>query len=147
MMKEGQGRRIARWLLMAFYAAAGVGHLLFTPAMTRIVPPFVPWPQAVVIATGLLELAGVIGLAAPRWRRAAGWAFAAYALCVWPANLNHAMLDLTSGTGLPLAYHAPRLLLQPLIIWWALWASGAVSASTGTTKQGLAAARIRADRD
>ena len=79
-----------------------------------------------VIATGLLELAGVIGLATPRWRRAAGWAFAAYALCVWPANMRHAMLDLSSGTGLPLAYHAPRLLLQPLIIWWALWASGAV---------------------
>jgi hypothetical protein len=40
--------------------------------------------------------------------------------------MHHAMLDLSHGTGLPLAYHGPRLLLQPLIIWWALWASGAV---------------------
>jgi uncharacterized membrane protein len=110
---------------MAFYGLAGTAHLLATEAMVRIVPPFVPFARAVVIATGLLELAGVIGLATPRWRRAAGWAFAAYALFVWPANIQHAMLDLGSGTGLPLAYHGPRLVLQPLIIWWALWASGA----------------------
>ena len=123
---ERWGRRIARWVLMAFYGIAGVAHLLATDAMVRIVPPFVPFARAVVIVTGLLELAGVVALATPRWRRAAGWALAAYALCVWPANMRHAMLDLSSDRGLPIAYHAPRLLLQPLIIWWALWASGAV---------------------
>lgn len=124
---EDTGRRIARWALMLFYALGGIGHLVFTDSMVRIVPPFVPMAHLVVIATGLCELAGVAALATPRWRRAAGWAFAAYALCVWPANMRHAALDLSSGTGLPLAYHAPRLLLQPLIIWWALWASGAIS--------------------
>ncbi|WBH16674.1 DoxX family protein [Sphingomonas radiodurans] len=125
MANESWGRRIARWVLMACYAVAGVGHLVLTDAMVRIVPPMVPFARAVVIVTGLCELAGVIALSTSRWRRAAGWALAAYALCVWPANMYHAVLDLSSGTGLPLAYHAPRLLLQPLIIWWALWASGA----------------------
>ena len=94
--------------------------------MARIVPDWVPYPRAVVIATGLCELAGVVGLMTPRWRGAAGWALAAYALCVWPANVKHAIHDLGTGTGLPIWYHGPRLLLQPLIIWWALWASGAV---------------------
>ena len=124
---EPSWRRRARWLLMIFYALGGVGHLVFADAMAKIVPPQVPAPYAVVIVTGLLELVGVAALASVRWRRAAGWGFAAYALCVWPANMRHAALDLASGTGLPLAYHAPRLLFQPLIIWWALWASGAVS--------------------
>jgi len=122
---EGQGRRIARWALAAFYGLGGVGHLVFTDAMVRIVPPLVPAPRAVVIVTGVLELIAAVALASPQWRRAAGYGLAAYALCVWPANMRHAMLDLTTGTGLPLAYHGPRLLLQPLIIWWALWASGA----------------------
>ena len=126
MDEESGARRVARWFLMAFYLIAGIGHLVFTDAMVRIVPSFVPAPRLVVLATGLAELAGVIGLAIPRWRRAAGWAFAAYALCVWPANVQHAVMDLSNGTGLPIGYHAPRLLLQPLIIWWALWASGAV---------------------
>ncbi|WP_375393815.1 DoxX family protein [uncultured Sphingomonas sp.] len=120
-------RTIARWLLASFYAVAGVGHLLATDAMVRIVPDWVPFPQAVVIATGVCELAGVVALLTPRWRRTAGWAFAAYAVCVYPANVKHAIHDLGTGTGLPIWYHAPRLLLQPLIVWWALWASGAVT--------------------
>jgi len=113
-------------LLVAFYAVAGAGHLYFTEAMVRIVPAWVPQPRAVVIATGLCELAGAAALLSVRLRRAAGWGFAAYALCVWPANVQHAIIDLSRGTGLPLWYHAPRLALQPLIIWWALWASAAV---------------------
>ncbi|ONF97653.1 DoxX family protein [Sphingomonas jeddahensis] len=126
IVMEGRWRQTARWLLILFYALGGVGHLVFADAMARIVPSQVPAPHAVVIVTGVLELIGVAALASVRWRRAAGYAFAAYALCVWPANMRHAALDLASGTGLPLAYHAPRLLLQPLIIWWSLWASGAI---------------------
>ena len=72
---------------------------------------------------------GAAALVTHRWRRAAGWALAAYALCVWPANAHHAIIDLSRGTGLPIWYHAPRLALQPAIIWWALWASGAVRVS------------------
>ncbi|KQT32427.1 hypothetical protein ASG29_11620 [Sphingomonas sp. Leaf412] len=123
---DSTGRRIARAFLIAFYAVAGVAHLIVTDAMVRIVPPPVPFPRAVVIATGLCEIAGAIALLSPRWRVAAGRALALYALCVWPANMWHAVLDLRGGTGLPLAYHAPRLMVQPLVIWWALWASGAV---------------------
>nr|WP_245842000.1 MULTISPECIES: hypothetical protein [Sphingomonas] len=116
-------------MLIAFYALAGVAHLVVTDAMVRIVPAWVPMPRAVVIATGLCELAGAAALVTRRWRRAAGWALAAYALCVWPANVHHAIIDLSRGTGLPIWYHAPRLALQPAIIWWALWASGAVRLS------------------
>ncbi|WP_339347921.1 hypothetical protein [uncultured Sphingomonas sp.] len=116
-------------LLIAFYGLAGVAHLVVTDAMVRIVPAWVPMPHAVVIATGLCELAGAAALVTHRWRRAAGWALAAYALCVWPANAHHAIIDLSRGTGLPIWYHAPRLALQPAIIWWALWASGAVRVS------------------
>lgn len=119
------GRTIARWLLIAFYGIAGVAHLIVTDAMTAIVPRWVPYPHAIVLLTGVCELAGALGLMTGRWRVAAGWALSAYALCVWPANVQHAMLDLGTDTGLPIWYHAPRLALQPAIIWWALWASGA----------------------
>lgn len=125
-MSETRPRRVGRWLLVLFYALAGIGHLYFVDAVIRIVPRGVPEPRFVVIATGVCELVGAAALLTVRWRRAAGWALALYALCVWPANVQHAVQDLSSGTGLPIWYHAPRLALQPLIIWWALWASGAV---------------------
>ena len=87
-------------------------------------------PGTTIALTGLAELAGAVALVQP-WngtlRKAAGWGLAGYALCVWPANVNHMLLDLARPNGgWGLAYHVPRLALQPLLIWAALWASGAI---------------------
>ncbi len=120
---EPKARTIARWLLIAFYGVAGVAHLVSTAAMVRILPAWVPNPHLVVILTGVCELAGAVGLMTTRFRRAAGWALAAYAVCVYPANVQHAIIDLSHGTGVGIGYHVPRLLLQPVLVWWALWAT------------------------
>lgn len=116
-----------RWLLALFYAAAGVIHLVNPPPFLTITPPWVPLPEAVVALTGLAELAGAAGLLQP-WsaplRRAAGWGLAAYALCVWPANVQHMLIDLARPDhGLGLVYHIPRLAFQPVLIWLAWWVS------------------------
>lgn len=116
-----------RWLLALFYAAAGVIHLLNPGPFLAIMPPWVPMPEAVVALTGLAELAGAVGLLQP-WslplRRAAGWGLAAYALCVWPANVQHMLIDLARPDhGLGLGYHVPRLAFQPVLIWLAWWVS------------------------
>ncbi len=93
-------------------------------------PGFVPQPELIVTLTGLAELAGAAALIQPwsrRLRRVGGAGLALYALCVWPANIKHLMLDMaqTDG-GLGLAYHIPRMIAQPVIIWLALWASGCI---------------------
>ncbi|HEY0270744.1 MAG TPA: DoxX family protein [Sphingomonas sp.] len=107
---------------MAAYFAAGLLHLLRPAPFIHIVPDWVPWPRATVLFTGLCEIAGVLGLAFRRTRRLAGTMLALYAICVFPANIVHARQDLTSGHGLGWSYHLPRLLAQPLIVWWALFA-------------------------
>lgn len=118
-------RRIARLLLALFYAAAGIVHLLLPHPFIAITPPWVPAAGTIVALTGVAEIAGAAGLLQGRWpaiRRAAGWGLAAYAFCVWPANVQHMLLDLARPDGgLGLAYHVPRLAAQPLIVWWALW--------------------------
>jgi uncharacterized membrane protein len=54
-------------------------------------------------------------------------ALAAYALCVWPANFQHMMLDMARADhGLGLWYHLPRLAAQPLLIWLAVWVGEAI---------------------
>lgn len=120
-------RIVLRWLLAALYALAGVIHLINPAPFLTIMPPFVPAPLAVVLLTGVAEILGAIGLVQPfsrPLRRAAGWGLALYALCVWPANINHFILDMARDDGgLGLAYHVPRMFAQPLVIWLAVWVS------------------------
>lgn len=122
-------RSVARILLALFYAAAGIIHLVLPHPFVAIVPPFVPAAALIVALTGVAEILGAIGLVQTCWpalRRAAGWGLAAYALCVWPANVQHMLLDMARPDhGLGLAYHVPRLAAQPLLIWLALWAGEA----------------------
>ena len=112
-----------RWVLAAFFGAAGIAHLLAPVALLAITPAWVPYPREVIFVTGLLELAGGVALMS-RWRQAAGIAFAAYAVCVWPANFKHALEGTdVAGLGLSWWYHGPRLALQPVIVWASLFAS------------------------
>ena len=117
-------------MLALIYAAAGTLHIATPGPFIGIVPAWVPMPGAVVMLTGFCELAGAAGLLQPfsaNLRKAAGWGLAAYAFCVWPANVHHMLIDMARPDhGLGLGYHIPRLAAQPLIIWWALWASSAI---------------------
>lgn len=122
-----RSRTIARYVLAALYALAGIAHLARPAGFVTITPDWVPLPGLVVALTGIAELAGAIGLMTPPLRRAAGIGLALYALCVWPANINHALNDIPlGGAHLSWWYHGPRLALQPVIIWWALWASAVI---------------------
>lgn len=116
-----------RIVLAAFYLAAGVLHLRAPGGFLRIMPPGVPFPEAVVAFTGACEIAGAVGLLIPRTRRLAGIMLALYALCVWPANAYHALAQVHVPP-LPDSwwYHGPRLAFQPVLIWAALYAGGAV---------------------
>lgn len=111
-------------VLAAFYLGAGILHLRSPQGFISIVPSFVPWPTQVVWLTGVAEIAGAIGLMIPRLQKAAGIGLALYAICVFPANINHALNQIDVG-GLPNSwwYHAPRFVLQPILVWLALFCS------------------------
>ena len=125
MLRPLSNRVWMRWLLAIFYFAAGIVHLRSPDAFLPIMPLWVPEPRFVVLATGLCELAGAVGLQVPGWRRAAGIGLALYAVCVFPANIRHAMegIDI-AGLHQTWSYHAPRLALQPVLVWWALFCAG-----------------------
>jgi uncharacterized membrane protein len=108
--------------MVVLYLVAGIVHIKSPDAFLPIVPDWVPSPRNVVLVTGLCEIAGAIGLCLPPFRRLAGLALALYAVCVFPANIKHA-LDHVQVAGIPDSwwYHAPRLALQPILVWWALF--------------------------
>lgn len=121
-------RTVLRLVLGAAYLLAGVAHLRSPGVFLSITPGWVPWPEFVIAATGVAEIVGAVALVGvKRLRRAAGIGLALYAVCVYPANVKHA-LDAVAATG-PGAwwpYHAPRLAFQPVFVWWALFAGGVI---------------------
>ena len=121
-------RTALRWLLAAFYAYAGYKHIADPKPFLQIMPGAVPYPGAVVFWTGVAELLGAAALAQPfsrELRKAGGIGLALYALCVWPANVNHMLMDMAKPDGgWGMGYHVPRMLAQPIIIWLALWTGG-----------------------
>ena len=115
-------RTALRWALAAIYLVAGSFHLRATAAFVSIVPDWVPYPYATVLATGCCEIVGAAALVTVRLRRLAGIMLALYAVCVYPANIKHALDGIAiGGTQLGWGYHAPRLAFQPVLVWWALF--------------------------
>ena len=134
-------RLVLRLLLGVAYFAAGVAHLRAPGPFVSITPAWVPMPEAVIAATGLAEILGATALVAVRpLRRTAAICLALYAVCVYPANIKHAMDAISAhGMGAWWPYHAPRLAFQPVIVWWALFAGGVTAWPFGR-KMGDAAA-------
>jgi uncharacterized membrane protein len=111
-----------RVILAIFYLGAGIAHLLSPHGFLAITPDWVPYPAFMVAFTGVAEIAGAIGLMIPQTRKWAAFGLALYALCVWPANFNHAFNGITiGGEALSWWYHGPRLMFQPVLIWLAFW--------------------------
>jgi len=80
-----------RFVLAAFYIAAGIAHLLVPDKLLAITPAWVPFATQLILITGVCEIAGAIALVTEPLRWWAGVALALYALCVWPANIKHAL--------------------------------------------------------
>jgi uncharacterized membrane protein len=120
------GLRLAlRSVLAAVYMLAGILHIAIPDKFLLIVPDWVPWPHATVIVTGSCEIAGSVALLIPRAARLAGLLLALYAVCVFPANIKHAVEGI-QVPGIPGTwwYHGPRLAFQPVFVWWALFCVG-----------------------
>lgn len=125
-----------RWRVRArnaatfLYVPFGAIHVLAPRRFLPIMPPSVPFPREVVIATGIAEIFGGLGLLLPRTRKAAAIGLALYAVGVYPANVYHAAAR-RRVPPLPDSwwYHGPRLALQPAFVWWALFAGGLIHSS------------------
>ena len=89
----------------------------------RIVPPWIPWPRAVVLVSGVLELAGAVALLWRPSRRLAGWGLFALTLAVTPANLY--MLQHAAQFAVPYWALVLRLPLQVALLVLILWSTAA----------------------
>lgn len=115
----------ARLGLAAAMVFAGVSHWLMPTPFIQHIPPFIPFAEAVVLLSGVVEVAlGAALLARPPWRARAGVTLAAYLVAVFPANVYVALAGI-DVVGQPDGWYPwLRLPLQAVFIAWALWSTG-----------------------
>lgn len=115
-------KRVLLVVLAALLIAAGVGHFVIPDRFMAIMPPQLPWHYELVLITGVLEIAGGLGLLVPRTRKAAAWGVFALLLAMWPANIHHAVAGV-QVEGLPASQTAlwVRVPLQLVLLAWAWW--------------------------
>lgn len=111
--------RISLALVFLF---TGAGHFAQTQQMAGMLPTWLPGRIGIIYATGLLEIAGAIGLLMPRLSRAAGVCLIAFLVLIFPANI-HAALNRVEmgGHALGPVYLLVRGPLQLILIWWTYW--------------------------
>jgi uncharacterized membrane protein len=117
----------AAWPAATRYALAIM--LLFTASahftsmkedLIRMVPGWVPRPQAVVFLTGICEILGAIGLLLPSVRRVTGIALILFFIAVFPANVRAARANvrLRGKPATPLWLRTPMQILFIALTWW-----------------------------
>ncbi|MFI5691376.1 hypothetical protein ACIA58_06015 [Kribbella sp. NPDC051586] len=127
-------RRFVTWPAAAAHAMAVM--LLFTasahfvPAdvtvmpnhadMVRMVPPFLPYADALIYLTGVLELLGAAGLVLTATRKPAGYALAALFVALLPANIHAAVahVPFAGGEATPLWQRIPEQILYLAVALW-----------------------------
>ena len=102
--------------LAAMFVVTGGSHFVgMREDLISMIPPALPEPGLLVTITGVLELAGAIGLL---WRRTVPWAaggLTALLVAMFPANVYAALEGLTLA-GAPAMPLLPRTLLQVVFL-------------------------------
>jgi uncharacterized membrane protein len=115
-----RAQTISCWVLALVMVAAGANHFLSPEPYVHMIPAWLPAPDALVLVSGLAEIAGGLGLMLRKTRRLAAWGLIALFIAVFPANLNMAIHHLTlGGRALPAWALWARLPLQLVLIAWA----------------------------
>jgi len=60
-------RTVVLWALAAFFVVAGTNHLLNPGSYLAMMPPHLPWHAALVIISGVAEIAGGLGSSFPEY--------------------------------------------------------------------------------
>ena len=105
-------------VLAVLFVGSGLAHFVFPDTLVKAIPEWLPHRPLLVTVSGILEIAGAVGLVVPASRAIAGWCLIGLLVAVFPANLK--MLVSARETGSQLWVETllwMRLPFQPLLIW------------------------------
>jgi uncharacterized membrane protein len=118
-MKIERIRLVGVGFVFLWFFIGGIAHFAITDLEMRIVPPYIPWPRAAVLISGVFELLGAAGLLYKPTRRLAGIGLFALTLAVTPAHVY--MLQRPELFSVPYWALVLRLPLQAALLALIAW--------------------------
>jgi uncharacterized membrane protein len=112
-------RTVTIGFVFLWFLLGGIAHFVATDAEVSVVPPYVPWPHAVVWISGAFELLGAVGLLFGTTRRAAGIGLFVLTILVTPAHFY--MLQRPDLFDVPYWALLLRLPLQAALLGLIAW--------------------------
>ena len=107
------------------FILVGIEHFRSPQKFVDIVPNYLPFALFLVYMTGVIEIAGGLGIIYPETREITGRLMVLFLLAVYPANFHMWINDVSfNGTKLTTNGHLVRLFVQFLLIIAALGFSG-----------------------
>ena len=112
-------KTISKFVLAIFMIAAGIMHFVNPTFFLKIMPPYLPLHNELVLVSGIFEVLLGVLLLVPKCTRWAAWGIVALLIAVFPANLYvYQRQELIAVSSL---VHFLRLPLQGVFILWAYW--------------------------
>jgi uncharacterized membrane protein len=104
------------------FAFTAIGHFALTRQMAEMMPSVVRNREAIVIASGVIELLAAIAVLIPRLRWIVGWGLIVMLLLFLPVNIYAALMRVPfGGHGAGPPYLLVRVPLQFFLIGWIWW--------------------------
>jgi uncharacterized membrane protein len=137
-------RDAGRWALAVMLMFTAAAH--FTSArhdLVQMIPAWMPQPYAVIYLTGILEIAGAVGLLIPRTRSLAGICLCLLFAAMFAANVKAAQdgLMIAGSPATPLVWRLPMQILFIWLAWWSSRTARQAPTSTSTISQSTSARR------
>ena len=111
-------KKLSLFVMSVFYMGAGVNHFWHSEFYLRIMPPWLPWHNELVIISGVCEVGFGMLLLFSSTRKLAAWGIVLLLIAIFPANIQM-MLNYYNESNPKLWITILRLPLQIILILWA----------------------------
>ena len=106
------------YLLSLLFVLAGLNHFRAPNFYRPMMPPWIPFHEFCIYASGVAEVLLGLALLYPAWRVYAGWGLLLLLIAVFPANIYMFQERAGAFAHLPAWLLLLRLPLQAALMWW-----------------------------
>lgn len=111
-----------RILLIGFYLIAGTNHFINPAFYLGLIPDYLPFPEFINYASGVVEVLLGIGVAIPRWRKVSVYGIIMLLILFIPSHVYFIQMGSCVDGGLcvsPWIAWIRLLIIHPVLMFWA----------------------------